>query len=60
MQFAIEDFGKPVVLLANKGFVTDAHSAAPGKGMPGICGYTAYSPSYIFPSALRTLSGVSG
>jgi hypothetical protein len=24
------------VLLANKGFVTDAHSAASGKGMPGI------------------------
>jgi hypothetical protein len=33
---AIEDFGKPVVLLANHGFVTDAHSAASGKGMPGI------------------------
>jgi hypothetical protein len=33
---AIEDFGKPVVLLANQGFVTDAHSAASGKGMPGI------------------------
>ena len=33
---AIEDFGKPVVLLANHGFVTDAHSAASSKGMPGI------------------------
>ena len=33
---AIEDLGKPVVLLANKGFVTDAQSAASGKGMPGI------------------------
>ena len=33
---AIEDFGTPVVLLANRGFVTDAHSAASGKGMPGI------------------------
>jgi hypothetical protein len=33
---AIEDFGKPVVLLANKGFVTDARSAASSRGMPGI------------------------
>jgi hypothetical protein len=33
---AIEDFGRPVVLLANKGFVTDAHSAASSRGMPGI------------------------
>jgi hypothetical protein len=33
---AIEDFGKPVVLLANKGFVTDAQSAASSKGMPEI------------------------
>jgi hypothetical protein len=33
---ALEDFGKPVVLLANKGFVTDAHSAASSRGMPGI------------------------
>ncbi len=33
---AIEDFGTPVVLLANRGFVTDAHSAASGKGLPGI------------------------
>jgi len=33
---AIEDFGKPVVLLANNGFVTDAQSAASGRGMPGI------------------------
>lgn len=32
----MEDLGKPVVLLANKGFVTDARSAASGKGMPGI------------------------
>ncbi len=32
----IENFGKPVVILANKGFVTDAESAASGKGMPGI------------------------
>jgi hypothetical protein len=33
---AIEELGTPVVLLANKGFVTDAHSAASSKGMPGI------------------------
>jgi hypothetical protein len=33
---AIEDFGKPVVLLANNGFVTDAQSAASSRGMPGI------------------------
>jgi hypothetical protein len=33
---AIEGFGKPVVLLANKGFVTDARSAASSRGMPGI------------------------
>ncbi len=33
---AIEDFGKPVVLLANVGFVNDAHSAASSKGIPGI------------------------
>jgi hypothetical protein len=33
---AIEDFGRPVVLLANQGFVTDAHSAASSKGMPGL------------------------
>jgi hypothetical protein len=33
---ALEDFGKPVVLLANKGFVTDAHSAASSRGIPGI------------------------
>jgi hypothetical protein len=31
-----EDFGKPVVLLANNGFVNDAQSAASSKGMPGI------------------------
>jgi hypothetical protein len=33
---AIEDFGTPVVLLANMGFINDVHSAASGKGMPGI------------------------
>jgi hypothetical protein len=33
---AIEDFGKPVVLLANKGFVMDARSAASSRGMPEI------------------------
>ena len=33
---AIEDLGKPVVLLANYGFVNDAHSAVSGKGMPGV------------------------
>jgi len=33
---AIEGFGKPVVLLANRGFVTDARSAASSRGMPGI------------------------
>lgn len=33
---AIEDFGKPVVLLANKGFVADAHSAASSRGVPGL------------------------
>jgi hypothetical protein len=33
---AIEDFGTPVVLLANNGFVKDAHSAASSKGMPGL------------------------
>ena len=33
---AIEDFGRPVVLLANKGFVTDARSAASSRGMPGV------------------------
>ena len=33
---AIEDFGRPVVLLANKGFVSDARSAASSRGMPGI------------------------
>jgi hypothetical protein len=33
---AIEDFGTPVVILANRGFVKDAHSAASGKGMPGL------------------------
>jgi len=32
----MEDFGTPVVLLANRGFVNDAHSAASGKGMPGV------------------------
>jgi len=33
---SIEDLGKPVVLLANNGFVNDAHSAASSKGIPGI------------------------
>ncbi len=33
---AVEDFGTPVVILANRGFVKDAHSAASGKGMPGL------------------------
>ena len=33
---AIEDFGTPVVVLANRGFVTDAHSAASSKGLPGL------------------------
>ncbi len=33
---AIEDFGRPDLLLANKGFVTDARSAASSRGMPGI------------------------
>jgi hypothetical protein len=33
---AIEDLKTPVVLLANRGFVRDAHSAASGKGMPGL------------------------
>jgi hypothetical protein len=33
---AIEDFGRPVVLLANKDFVTDARSAASSRAMPGI------------------------
>jgi hypothetical protein len=33
---AIEDFGTPVVLLVNRGFVKDAHSAASSKGMPGL------------------------
>jgi hypothetical protein len=32
----LEDFGKPVVLLANNGFVADAQSAASSKGMPGV------------------------
>jgi hypothetical protein len=33
---AIEDFGTPAVVLVNNGFVNDAHSAASGKGMPGV------------------------
>jgi hypothetical protein len=33
---ALEDFGKPVVLLVNKGFVTDGRSAASSRGVPGI------------------------
>ncbi len=32
----IEDFGKPVVLLVNKGFAKDARSAASSRGMPGL------------------------
>jgi hypothetical protein len=32
----IEDFGRPVVILANRGFVNDAHSAASSRGIPGI------------------------
>ena len=32
----MEDLGTPVVLLANKGFVNDAHSAASSRGVPGI------------------------
>jgi hypothetical protein len=31
---SIEDLGKPTVSLANRGFVTDARSAASSKGMP--------------------------
>jgi len=33
---AIEKLGTPVVVLANTGFVNDAHSAASGKGLPGV------------------------
>ncbi|MBN2239268.1 MAG: hypothetical protein JW712_05805 [Dehalococcoidales bacterium] len=33
---ALEDAGKPTVILCNYGFVTDAYSAASGKGLPGI------------------------
>ena len=33
---AIEDFGKPAVLLVHPGFVTDAHSAASSRGLPGL------------------------
>jgi len=33
---AIEDFGTPVVALANRGFINDARSAASSKGIPGI------------------------
>ena len=33
---AIEDFGKPMVVLTNQGFATDARSAASSKGMRGI------------------------
>jgi hypothetical protein len=32
----MEEHAKPVVLLANYGFVNDAHSAASGKRMPGV------------------------
>ncbi len=33
---AIEKLGTPVVVLVNTGFVNDAHSAASGKGLPGV------------------------
>jgi hypothetical protein len=33
---AIESLGTPAVALTNEGFITDAGSAASGKGMPGI------------------------
>ena len=33
---AIEDFGTPVAVLANRGFINDAHSAASSKGIPGV------------------------
>jgi hypothetical protein len=33
---AIEDYGTPVVVLANRGFVNDARSAASSKGIPGV------------------------
>ena len=33
---AIEDFGTPVVALANRGFINDAHSAASSKSIPGL------------------------
>ncbi|MFC1900103.1 hypothetical protein ACFLYN_00765 [Chloroflexota bacterium] len=33
---AVEDFGTPAVVLVNNGFVNDAHSAASGKGLPGL------------------------
>ena len=33
---AIEDFGTPAVVLVNRGFLNDAHSAASGKGLPGV------------------------
>jgi len=33
---AVEDFGTPAVLLANRGFVTDARSAASSRGLPGL------------------------
>ena len=32
----MEEFAKPVVLLANNGFVADAHSAASSRGLPGL------------------------
>ena len=32
----IEEFGKPVVLLANRGFAPDARSAASSRGLPGL------------------------
>jgi hypothetical protein len=33
---AIEKYGIPVVVLVNTGFLNDAHSAASGKGVPGV------------------------
>ena len=32
----MEEFAKPAVMLANYGFVTDAHSAASSRGLPGL------------------------
>lgn len=32
----VEETGKPALVIANKGFVADAKTAASGKGMPGV------------------------